>query len=92
MRRGEYIETDCIGCLHLFFLDGPHSLCIKREIQTWATFQEGRGATVTCSLHNGVVTSVKLSMQKKETQAHWGEVSRLQRTPKQVNKNLVQSK
>jgi len=86
LRRGESVETDHTGCLRLLFLDGPRSLCMKCEIQTWATFQEGHGATVTCAVHNGVVTSVKLSMQRREMPAHWGEVSRLgarspQRTP-----------
>lgn len=46
-------------------------------MQTRATFQEGQSATITCALFKGVVTSVKISMQKREMQAHWEEVSSL---------------
>lgn len=37
-------------------------------------FTRRHSATVMCALFEGVVTSVKISMQKRETQAHWEEV------------------
>lgn len=40
--RREYIETNGIVCLCLFFLDGPCSLCIKCEIQPGKLFKTGR--------------------------------------------------